>query len=51
MSVNDRDDVPLEYLTFEQFVDVLMTGGWTREAAIDEWDRWEKPLTIYDLMW
>lgn len=51
MSVNDPDGPPEEPLTEEQFVACLIRGGWSEEAAKEEWGNWTQPVYKSQLEW
>lgn len=51
MSVNDPDGEPYEALTKEEFIAHLVESGWKREVAEEEWERFDKPVYICDLVW
>jgi hypothetical protein len=51
MSVNDPDGEPYEELTKEEFVDLLVRTGWSKDSAESEWEYFDKPVRICDLEW
>jgi hypothetical protein len=51
MSVNDPDGEPYPELTRDEFIAILMRTGWSREAAENEWEHFDKPVYLCDLRW
>ncbi len=55
MSINDPDGEPFSRLDREEFLKILVRGGWSQEAAEDEWEIMPKgsdgKVDIRELEW